>query len=312
MTRVLQPQRDIDREKGREREREREREKEGEREREQGLLLLVLRHYIARLQAGETSSIKTIYYKYKTLVCILSFVLFFTRRRFCTEAVTHRRIYTQTLLHTEAFTHRRFYTQKLLHTEGFSHRHQTFLHTQAFTHRRLYTQTLGTFTQRRLLHTGAFTHTQTLLYPDACTHTHTFTHKRFCTQKLLYTEAFTQLLHTEAFTHRHFYTQTFLPTEAFTHTQTHRSSTTAESITSTAHIVLVCYIITTNLFTPCERFEPRNVQLACSKEVNLYEFAQSTAKYQIFNFETENTTPEFDIAKHHCRDDLQARDSALL
>ena len=56
MTRVLQPQRDIDREKGRERERarerergrERERKKEGEREREQGLLLLVLRHYIAR------------------------------------------------------------------------------------------------------------------------------------------------------------------------------------------------------------------------------------------------------------------------
>ena len=33
MTRVLQPQRDIDREKGREREREREREKEGGRER---------------------------------------------------------------------------------------------------------------------------------------------------------------------------------------------------------------------------------------------------------------------------------------
>ena len=54
MTRVLQPQRDIDREKGGEREREgeregeREREKEGEREREQGRLLLVLRHYIAR------------------------------------------------------------------------------------------------------------------------------------------------------------------------------------------------------------------------------------------------------------------------
>ena len=36
MARVLQPQRDIDREKGGER----------EREREQGLLLLVLRHYI--------------------------------------------------------------------------------------------------------------------------------------------------------------------------------------------------------------------------------------------------------------------------
>ena len=52
MTRVLQPQRDIDREKGREREierdRGRERERERGREREQGLLLLVLRHYIAR------------------------------------------------------------------------------------------------------------------------------------------------------------------------------------------------------------------------------------------------------------------------
>ena len=48
MTRVLQPQRDIDREKGGERERGRERERKREREREQGLLLLVLRHYIAR------------------------------------------------------------------------------------------------------------------------------------------------------------------------------------------------------------------------------------------------------------------------
>ena len=56
-TRVLQPQRDIDREKGNDREREKERKKERERERgrerkrererEQGLLLLVLRHYIA-------------------------------------------------------------------------------------------------------------------------------------------------------------------------------------------------------------------------------------------------------------------------
>ena len=43
VTLVLHPQRDIDREKGGEREREREREGE----REQGLLLLVLRHYIA-------------------------------------------------------------------------------------------------------------------------------------------------------------------------------------------------------------------------------------------------------------------------
>ena len=50
MTHILQPQRDIDREKGREREsareRERGRQRKREREREQGLLLLVLRHYI--------------------------------------------------------------------------------------------------------------------------------------------------------------------------------------------------------------------------------------------------------------------------
>ena len=44
-----------------------------------------------------------------------------------------RRFYTQTLLQTEAFTHKRFYTQSLLHT-------QTLLHTEAFTHRRFYTQ----------------------------------------------------------------------------------------------------------------------------------------------------------------------------
>ena len=49
VTLVLHPQRDIDREKGRGGEIERERREEGGRgEREQGLLLLVLRHYIAR------------------------------------------------------------------------------------------------------------------------------------------------------------------------------------------------------------------------------------------------------------------------
>ena len=83
MTRDLQPQRDIDRERG---------------ERE-----------------TEFASYPSYYFSHAQNL--------FTHRRFCTEAVTHRRIYTQTLLHTEAFTHRRFYTQKLLHTEGFSHRH---------------------------------------------------------------------------------------------------------------------------------------------------------------------------------------------
>ena len=110
---------------------------------EQGLLLLVLRHYITRkyikdkLETDETSSVETIYIyilqiQYTSLHRILR-IVFHTRKTF----------YTQTLLHTEAFTH----THKLLHTET------STLHTDAFTHRRFYTQ--------RLLHTDAFTHTHT-------------------------------------------------------------------------------------------------------------------------------------------------------
>ena len=95
-----------------------------------------------------------------------------------THTFTHKRFYTQTVLHTDtdAFPHRPFYTQ-------------TLLHTNTFTHIRFYTRTLlhaNTFTYRRF-------YTQTLLHPD------TFTHRRFSTQTLL---------HTDAFTHKHFYTQT--------------------------------------------------------------------------------------------------------
>ena len=118
---------------------------------EQGLLLLVLRHYII-LQ----DNILNIYFRqtrrevsrqyftstrqYKTIVCIVSFVKFFR----------HRTFYTQTLLHTEAFTHKHFYTQTLFT--------QTPLHTEAFTHRRLYTRTL--FTHRRF-YTQTLSHTET-------------------------------------------------------------------------------------------------------------------------------------------------------
>ena len=124
---------------------------------QQGLLLLVLRYYITRqyikdvLKADKTSSIKTIYYKYKTLVCIVSFVLFFTYRTFYTQTLLHRSCYTQEFLHTETFTHRRFYAQTRLHTEAFAHKSfytRKVLHTdtdhfaQVLTHRRLYTQTL--------------------------------------------------------------------------------------------------------------------------------------------------------------------------
>ena len=85
--------------------------------------------------------------KCKTIVCIAN-------------TFTHRRFYTQKLLHTEAFTQRLLHT-KLLPTEA--------LHTDAFTHRCFYTQTL--------LH-GHF-YTQTRL------HTDTFTHRPFYTQELL-------------------------------------------------------------------------------------------------------------------------------
>ena len=198
---------------------------------QQGLLLLVLRYYITRqyikdvLKADKTGSIKTIYYKYKTLVCIVSFVLFFriqnllhtdafAQKLLHTGAFTYRDFYSQTLLRTDAFTHRSFCTQKLLHTEGFTHRHwslctgfntQTPLHTDTFTRRHFYTQTL--------LHTEAFTHRR--IYTQKRLHTDVFTHRSVCTQT-----SFTQTLsHTEVFTHRCFYTQTPLHTGTFYDTE---------------------------------------------------------------------------------------------
>ena len=113
---------------------------------------------------------------------------FYTR----THTFTHKRFYTQTLLHTEAFPHRRF-THRSFYTDAFTHRPfytQALLHTKTFTHRRFYTRTLlhaNTFTHRRfytqtLLHTGAFTHRR--FYTQGLIHADTFTHKRFYTQTL--------------------------------------------------------------------------------------------------------------------------------
>ena len=75
MTHDVQPQRDIDRERERERERDGEIERGGderEGEREQGLLLLVLRHYITR--------------------------------QYIKDECLHRSRYTQTHFHTDTFT----------------------------------------------------------------------------------------------------------------------------------------------------------------------------------------------------------------
>ena len=74
-----------------------------------------------------------------------------------THTFTHKRFYTQTLLHTDtdAFPHRPFYTQTPLHTNTFTHIRfytRTLLHANTFTYRRFYTQTLlhsDTFTHRR-------------------------------------------------------------------------------------------------------------------------------------------------------------------
>ena len=94
-----------------------------------------------------------------------------------THTFTHKRFYTQTLLHTDtdAFTHRPFYTHTLLHTNTFTHIRfytRTLLHANTFTYRHFYTQTL--------FHTDPFTHrrfyTQTLLHTDASTET--FTQRR--------------------------------------------------------------------------------------------------------------------------------------
>ena len=88
---------------------------------------------------------------------------------FSTDAFTHRRFYTWTLLHTEPSTYRRFYRQDrrfYRQTDAFTDR-QTLLQTGAFSHRRFYTQ--------KFLHTDAFTD------------------RRFCAQTLLHTDAFTRL-----------------------------------------------------------------------------------------------------------------------
>jgi hypothetical protein len=126
-TRVLQPQRDIDREKGRERERKRERQREGQRT---GFFCSIEALYCKTIQSRQARQVESRRYISSTKNLFASYPSYcfphtepLTHRRFCTEAVTHRRIYTHTLLHTEAFTHRRFYTQKLLHTEAFTRRH---------------------------------------------------------------------------------------------------------------------------------------------------------------------------------------------
>ena len=154
MTRVLQPQRDIDRERKGERERGRERERERGRERESRVFCCqywdtILQDNILKMyfrQARQiVSRINILQVQNTSLHPILRIVFHtqnlllhtdaFAQKLLHTDAFTHRRFYTQKRLHTDAFTHRSFYTQKVLHADTrhfYTHR---LLHTDVFTHR---------------------------------------------------------------------------------------------------------------------------------------------------------------------------------
>ena len=264
-----------------------------------------------------------------------------TQRLLHENTLTHRRFYTQTLLHTYAFTCRCLFTDAhtLSHTNAFTHRRfctqtQTLFHTDPFTHRRFYTQTL--------LHTYAFTHgrfyTQTLL------HTGAFTHRRFYTQTLLHTDAFphrpfyTQtLLHTNTFTHRRFhrdfYTETLTKrgTTGWPQLQTkvrkHSCNGNAKKSQKCTRPGSVPWSTLrwhwdhafTNIQRTYKNMDVHSVHNASclyvhvwaqerGKEVNYAcrcRVAQSTAKHLLSDFQTENTTHEFDMTKNHCRRDLQ-------
>ena len=103
---------------------------------EQGLLLLVWRHNFTNniwkmcYRQSRRGVARQNSEKCKTIVCIAN-------------TFTHRRFYTQTLVHTEAFTHKHFYAETLWHTDTFTHRRlytQALLHTITCTHRRFYTE----------------------------------------------------------------------------------------------------------------------------------------------------------------------------
>ena len=175
---------------------------------------------------------------------------------------THTDAFPHRDLHENTLTHRRFYTQTLLHTD-----------TDAFPHRPFYTQTL--------LHTNTFTHIR--FYTRTLLHANTFTYRRFYTQTLL---------HSDTFTHRRFSTQTLLHADASTETFTQRRSQSAAPLGD-----LSCKQSCVHVWAQ-ER--GKEVNYACRCRV-----AQSTAKHLLSDFQTENTTHEFDMTKNHCRRDLQ-------
>ena len=184
---------------------------------EHGFLLLVLGHYITIqymkivLWADERGSIKTIYYKYKTIVSIVRIVSF-------VKFLTDRTFYTQMLLHTDAFAHITVYSQTFLHADASTNTQtstlytgtlrfytQTCLHANNFTRRCFYTHS---FLRTEFLPTDILDSTHSSFYAQTFLHTDFFTHRSVYTQTVLQTEA---PLHTDVFTH------TLLHTDIFTH-----------------------------------------------------------------------------------------------
>ena len=122
----------------------------------------------------------------------------------CTQTFyTHdapRHFHKQTLLHTDAFTHRRFYTQGLLHrfyTQTLLHRNFTL----SFWH--IYTNTFTTsfrakeaFAHGRLWHIDAFTHS-------------VFARNQFYTQTLLHSALLHTGFYTQTLLHRRFWNRNF-------------------------------------------------------------------------------------------------------
>ena len=96
-----------------------------------------------------------------------------------TEAFTHKRFYTQMLLHTHTLSHTEAITQRLLHTDAFTtHRSfctQTLLHTDTFTHRHFYPQ--------KLLHTHTCSETSLRILLWNASLVHKTIHKKLTGKK---------------------------------------------------------------------------------------------------------------------------------
>ena len=130
-TRVWQPQRDIDREKGRERERKRERQRERQRT---GFFCSIEALYCKTIQSRQARQVESRRYISSTKNLFASYPSYcFPHTE--PQNLLHTDAFAQKLLHTDAFTQGRFHTQKVSHADtGHFYTHR-LLHTDTFMHR---------------------------------------------------------------------------------------------------------------------------------------------------------------------------------